>query len=578
MSDNLLEVLGERLSAEESSVGELVRSLLKVAVAEFGFTTASVSRLDNENCCLRYWESIHGEAPQQTVFPLSGSALEKVFLADGKTVALHSSFRPFTFHPLYSRTTPVSLIGGMVGNKDSQCYLVDFTFAMERGVALSGSEMSMIQIIVGLIGRLLSLDDVTAQLASEHEERLAEAAASKKSLESLKHLELLVKNIAHEYNNTLVAIMGSAELALLDLPENTELQRRLLIIQRSAERAAELTDRLTAYSGDVEPEFRPVSLVTLVRQTLSDLRKDAPPAVRLEFQEISHLPSVFIDEKMVRRAVRHVIQGAIDAFDAREGIVSVFADKVLFSQEDMSVGGFARSVDDGEYVIIKISDNSEGLNREQLESVYDMLVATGGKTSGRQLGEVLEIVSNHGGMMEVSSSLGVGTTVKMVLPVKRFADDDMGFGQEAGSSTVTSSGASLGASIERGMILVVDDETNVREIAEEVLRKNGYTTLQASSGREAIELFQANSDQIVLVVLDVTMADMSGADVFEHLKRISPMIQVIMASGHHRGSVSPLIAGKYRPEFIHKPYSAREILEKVQMMLSRGNVGGRKKS
>jgi signal transduction histidine kinase/CheY-like chemotaxis protein len=407
------------------------------------------------------------------------------------------------------------------------------------------------------------MKDRMARLAPaiRREIRECQVRQERKSLEEqmqqsqrLESLGLLAGGVAHDFNNLLTGILGNASLAL-DVLNPPEPARSMLesVIQAS-ERAADLTRQLLAYAGKGRLFVRPVDISTLVREIGELMHSSMPKKVRFSLDLADNLPPVEADATQIQQLVMNLVLNAGEAVGESAGTVHV-----VTRLETRSLNG-ASNAAARRHVCIEVRDNGCGMDEATRAQIFDPFFST--KFTGRGLGlaAALGISRSHQGQIDVETSPGAGSTFRVWLPAAEVA------ASEAHVRTgVHHAHADLGGA---GAILVIDDEQLVRATAKSALQHFGYTVHEAEDGASGVDLFRTIHHQIALVLLDLTMPEMSGEEAFELLRQIQPDIPVIVSSGYDESEATRRFAGKGVSGFLKKPYTAETLAERVKSVLA----------
>jgi CheY-like chemotaxis protein len=210
----------------------------------------------------------------------------------------------------------------------------------------------------------------------------------------------------------------------------------------------------------------------------------------------------------------------------------------------------------GIYVKLTVTDTGVGIDKKTQERIFDPFFTTKemGRGTGLGLASVYGIIKGHGGYIEVESKPASGTTFSIFLPASGKA-----IGQKAESSNQIIQGS--------GTILIVDDEEMVLHANAQMLKKLGYTVVEATSGSQAIEKYKENKEQFVLVILDMIMPEISGSEVFDKLKEINPQVKVLLSSGYSIEGQASEILNRGCNGFIQKPFSMKHLSEKINEII-----------
>ncbi|MBN1345227.1 MAG: response regulator [Phycisphaerae bacterium] len=396
--------------------------------------------------------------------------------------------------------------------------------------------------------------DVTERKKADQERRSLEGQVLHS--QKLESLSVLAGGIAHDFNNLLTGILGHASLALMDLPQKSPLRKGISLIEKYAERAAELTRQMLAYSGRGSVDAQPLYLSRLVEGMVPLLKAAVPDKVVLDFQLAQNVPVIKADYAQLRQLVLGLVTNAGEAIADAEGTITVSVGAMhLDPDHDVRAYPIDEPLE-GAYVFLEVRDTGCGIDEDTKAKIFDPFFTT--KASGRGLGlaAALGIVRGHEGFFIVDSEPGKGTTFKVLLPCghKRDARAEPERKLERGR---------MGG----GTVLVIDDEEPVRTVTGQMLERAGFAVLTAEGGREGIRTFREHAADVAAVLLDMTMPDMNGEEVLLELRRARPDVRVILTSGYDEHDVSARFARKDSAGFIHKPYSPAKLVKKLRELL-----------
>jgi signal transduction histidine kinase/ActR/RegA family two-component response regulator len=415
-----------------------------------------------------------------------------------------------------------------------------------------------------LVAQAAELRAANERLTREMTERAA-AEEARKAIEAkvlevqkLESLGVLAGGIAHDFNNLLVAIMGNAGLALLDLPEGHPARASIIDVEVASRRAGELARQMLAYSGRSRFQIEPVELPELVRELLTLLQVSIGKGVILKL----HLPEepvvVDADAAQIRQVVMNLVINAADAIGTRSGTVTIRVNQLDATAEYLGDVHPGAGLAPGRYAALEVSDTGMGMDRETQGRIFDPFFTT--KFTGRGLGlaAVLGIVRSHGGALRVYSEVGRGSTFRVVLPLS------------ATSPRVAGTPA-RGEWRANATVLVVDDDPMVRSVAKRLLESFGLTVHVADGGAEAIERVAGAPDAIDGVLLDMTMPEMTGPEVYERLRAIRADLPIVLMSGYHEDELAADLAAGISG-FIQKPFTPADLAVRMQAALQRDSI------
>jgi PAS domain S-box-containing protein len=383
--------------------------------------------------------------------------------------------------------------------------------------------------------------------------------------QKLEGLGVLAGGIAHDFNNLLVGVLGNAGLALRRLPKDSPLHTYLKRIEAAAQRAALLTKQMLAYSGRSSFVVRPLNLSKLIADMPDLVRASIPRQISLEFDCDPGLPLIVGDTPQFHQMLVNLITNAAEAIGERAGRIVVRTSVTDITAGMMEQFYFQESCEPGAYVCLEIADDGCGMGKEQLARVFDPFYTT--KFTGRGLGlaALLGIVRGHRGAIQVESRLGEGTVFRLYFPVVARAAASAAPLLTPPSEIKKS--AAVGAWQGSGLLLIADDEEAVRVVAKEILERQGFTTLVAVDGREAIDMFTARADEVAAALIDLTMPQINGQEVMEALRALRPELPIIITSGYSEQDILERFHQSPPTAFIQKPYRSRELVALVKKVL-----------
>ncbi len=399
-------------------------------------------------------------------------------------------------------------------------------------------------------------DGVLAMALDVTERRRLEIERMEARLQQAQKLEslgLLAGGIAHDFNNLLVGILGNASLALLEVDKDSPASQHLRRIESAAERAADLTRQMLAYSGRGRFVVETVDLSDAVREMAQLLEVSIPKRIQLSLRSEDDLPAIEADVAQLRQVVMNLITNAADALGESDGQISLVTGKQLVDERfvaDVELDAGELTV--GWFVTLEVSDTGRGMDQATRKRMFDPFFTTRADGHGLGLAAVLGIIRGHGGAIQVRSEPGRGSNIKVWFPA---------------SASVTSQRIPTLDSFDvgpGGSVLIVDDEPAVRRFVSAALTRAGYAVQTANDGAEALARFTAQPDEYGVVILDLTMPVMDGEQAFRELRRLRPGVRVLLSSGYSEQEATGRFAGRGLAGFLQKPYRVGELVAKVQ--------------
>jgi len=417
-------------------------------------------------------------------------------------------------------------------------------------------------------GKILGIVSVVRDITDRKraEEKREELDAQIRQVQKLESLAVLAGGVAHDFNNLLMGIMGNADLALMKLPSDSNVRERLIQIEKSAERAANLAKQMLAYSGRGKFVVRQIDLCELVRDMTQLLSVSVPKKARLTLDLSPQPPVIEGDDAQIRQVIMNLVTNASEALGEEGGVITITTRALHCCQAYLEKAYLSRGLPEGAYACIEVADTGCGMTKKTMERIFDPFFTT--KFTGRGLGlaAVLGIVRGHNGAVRVESTPGKGTAFQVLLPCR---PGPLAPKYEAPRPRrdVCERGSLARAWHGSGMLLLVDDEQTVREVGKSMLEEHGFAVLVAENGEAAVKLFREHAEEIAAVILDLTMPRMGGQQVLAALRDIREDVPVILSSGYNESDSVASFRGKGLSGFIQKPYVCDELLEKLREVL-----------
>jgi PAS domain S-box-containing protein len=412
-----------------------------------------------------------------------------------------------------------------------------------RAGALHEMLVSMSPVALGEQPHVLLLaQDVSEQALLERQLRQAQ---------KMEAIGQLAAGVAHDFNNVLTVIQGHAGLIKLNLGPGNPQKKSLEHITSAADRAATLIRQLLMFSRKQVMQFRHLDLNDILRNEIKMLERLVGEHVQIAFRPQNPIPAIHADRSMMEQIAMNLAVNARDAMP-NGGRLSITTSLETIHRASTPMDPENR---DGNYVCMTFRDTGIGMDTQILTRIFEPFFTTKpvGKGTGLGLSTVFGIVRQHHGWLEVESKPNHGTTFRVYFSASLQAAEKM----EPVVDTALRSG--------RETVLVAEDEEDLRQMVVEVLRIQGYTVLEAASGRDAIEVWKHANRPVDLLLTDMVMpGGIMGSELAERLSVQSPCLKVIYTSGY-----SPGMAGKDASllkltNFLPKPYSIGKLAQFVR--------------
>jgi len=404
-------------------------------------------------------------------------------------------------------------------------------------------------------GRLrVAVSDISER--KQAEEKMAVLQEQFRQSQKLEAIGRLAGGIAHDFNNILAIIQGYSELCLFKIAKEDPMREDIQAIIKAGKRAANLVGQLLIFSRRQAMEMKVIELNSLLQNLEKMLRRVIGEDVELVTVLADNLGRVKGDSGQIEQILLNLAVNARDAMPSGGKLTIETANVTL----DETFRRNPIGLKPGHYVMISMTDTGLGLTQKVKEQIFEPFFTTKeiGKGTGLGLSIVYGIVKQSGGHILVDSGLGKGTTFRIYLPR---VDEVVGEVEEKEVS---------GLPCGNETILVVEDEEEVRKLTARILRKQGYNVLEASQGKEAFSLCEEQEGPIHLMVTDVLMPGLTGAELAKRFTQLYPEMKVLYMSGYTSDRFA-IGHGNLEKgmEFIQKPFSIDRLAKKIREVLDK---------
>ncbi|MGM0453054.1 MAG: PAS domain-containing hybrid sensor histidine kinase/response regulator [Thermodesulfobacteriota bacterium] len=383
---------------------------------------------------------------------------------------------------------------------------------------------------------------------------ITEAKKLRRHLQQAQKMEsvgTLAGGIAHDFNNLLMGMQGRLSLMMFDLSPSHSHYRHVQEIENYVKRAAELTQQLLGFARGGKYEVVATDINELIRthnRMFGRTRKDI--SIHENFGD--DLNAVEVDQRQIEQVLLNIYVNAGHAMPEGGCLYVSTGHERLWSHRTLP-----HDAAPGDYVKISITDTGEGMEERVRRRVFEPFFTTRemGRGTGLGLASAYGIIRNHHGFITVYSEPGKGTTFNIYLPASRKTPA----AEKSGEDQIVSG---------KGTVLLVDDESMIVEVGQELIESLGYNVKTAAGGAEAIEVYKAEQEEIDLVILDMIMPGVSGGETFDRLRAINPDAKILLASGYSLNGQAADILERGCNGFIQKPYNLLDLSRKIADIVS----------
>jgi PAS domain S-box-containing protein len=395
---------------------------------------------------------------------------------------------------------------------------------------------------------LASVADITAEREAEsRNQRLEEQLRHAQKLESF---GLFAGGIAHDFNNMLMSVVGHCDLALWDLPAESEAREHIELTLKSAGHAADVCRQLLAYAGQGKLAPEAHDLEALLGDLLTVLQVSVGPRVQLDLRRDGKPAWIHGDGGQFRQLVTNLVTNAAEAYGSDSGVVEIRHGRQTVEADLLDRGVIPHELAPGPLTVLAIGDRGHGMDAQTRERIFDPFFST--KFTGRGLGMavVLGIVRSHGGTIVVDTAPGEGTTVTVLLPPHETGTATQPAPATEGSQRTFPSGTG---------VLLIDDDERVRQVGAKMLRGLGLSPLVAADGPDGLKLYQQRQGEIGCVLLDLMMPGLDGVAVLRALRERDPDCKVVIITGYHERDVTAGFSDHRPDAIVLKPFRLNDL-------------------
>ncbi|MFQ5630594.1 MAG: PAS domain S-box protein [bacterium] len=398
---------------------------------------------------------------------------------------------------------------------------------------------------------LLLVRDISERKKAEREKQQMEAQL--RQAQKLETIGRLAGGVAHDINNILTPILCYTDMAMHQLPANSESHNDLEQVIQGANRAKELVQQILLFSRQAEQERKPVRLQLIVHEALKFLRATLPATIEIRENLDDDCQAVLADPSQMHQVVMNLCTNAYDAMRENGGCMEISLEAVYV---DTGLKRKLPNLQTGRYVRLTVKDNGQGIQSNALEHIFEPFYTTKPVRRGTGLGlsVVHGIVMSHGGEIEVCSEPGTGASFRIYLPA--IAAPDL--------PPIREVHVPVGG---KERILFVDDEKEIVKIGKRMLEAFGYRVTTCSNGSEALQVFRAQPRHFDLIISDQTMPELTGLKLATEIKRIRADMPIILTTGYSEEATPELLDKIGVQTCVMKPFKADDIARAIRQAL-----------
>lgn len=369
--------------------------------------------------------------------------------------------------------------------------------------------------------------------------------------QKMESLSAFAGGVARDFNNLLAAVLANAEAVAAALPHGSPEQRALDDVAAAARRGAAMVRQLLSFAGRARVTRQPLDLSQVVNDVLHILRAAVPRKITLDLALGERAPLVG-DRRQLGQALVNLVLNASEAIGEAEGHVAISTGVEKCEPGHPALDLARPPLEPGPYSWLEVRDDGPGMAPEVVARIFDPFFTTRPGGRGLGLSAVAGVVRVHGGAVQVESTPGHGSRFRLWLPAV---------------GPVPAPRRAVPAAAPEGTVLVVDDEPMVRRLARWILEEGGFSVLEAADGAEAVEVVSTHQD-VDVVLLDLEMPRMHGAETFDALRALRPGLPVLLSTGYGDQVRMDRFRGVGLAGTLEKPYAVSQLLAAVRAALA----------
>ena len=395
--------------------------------------------------------------------------------------------------------------------------------------------------------------DITERKRLEAEK--AQLETQNRQLQKAESLSRMAGAIAHNFNNQLQVVLGNLEMAMDDLPLGSETLAEAL---KAARNAADVAALMLAYQGQTPGKHELLDLSAVCRQNLTLLQITALKGLKIKAELPVSGPVIRGNTGQIQQVLTNLVNNAWEADSESRGAIGLTV-KMVSSTDIPGSKRFPINWQPKEipYACLEVADSGSGIADKDIEKLFDPFFTTKFIGRGMGLSVLLGIVQAHGGGVTVESKPNHGSVFRVFFPV---STEEIPIQQEKKAPAPKSECV--------GTVLLIEDEEQVRKMANKMLTHLGYTVIEAKDGSEAVQIFQQHQDNICFVLSDLTMPGMNGWETMSALRQLSPDVPVVLSSGYDEARVMADEHSERPNAFLGKPYQLKGLSETINRVLA----------